>query len=183
MTMGASRAAAAGVCLIVPCYNEEHRLREQHFADLLVARDDASLCFVNDGSTDATFEILDTWREKYPGRIAVLNLETNNGKAEAVRQGVLYVLAVGPPDFLGYWDADISTPLSELGRMVAVLHGKPTCVLAMGSRVRRLGSVITRRVARQLLVRLRLRPTRHADDQPEVSHSSLRSAGCGALGE
>lgn len=142
------------VCLIVPCYNEEKRLREEHFVSLLQERYDTSFCFVNDGSLDATQEILDSWRKRHQGKITVLTLAKNCGKAEAIRRGVLHVLATLKPDLLGYWDADVSTPLGELKHMLAAFEINPSCNLAMASRIRRLGSVIERRPVRHLLGRL-----------------------------
>lgn len=142
------------ICLIIPCYNEEKRLREKDFFDLLQVRADTSLCFVNDGSSDATHRVLDTFRHKNPDRIMVLSLEKNSGKAEAVRRGVMHISAMSNFDFIGYWDADISTPLGELEHILAAFRMNPACRLAMGSRMKRLGSVIERRAMRHVMGRV-----------------------------
>ena len=42
------------VCLVVPCYIEEHRLDVPAFECFLQACPEVSFCFVNDGSRDRT---------------------------------------------------------------------------------------------------------------------------------
>jgi hypothetical protein len=54
---------------------------------------------------------------------------------------------------VGYWDADLATPLESIASFVALLRGRPELVLVMGSRVALLGRQIRRRYARHLLGR------------------------------
>jgi dolichyl-phosphate beta-glucosyltransferase len=142
------------VCLVIPCFNEEQRLQGDHIAGFVGAHDAVRVCFVDDGSGDGTFRLLEGLRAKQPDRILVHRLERNSGKAEAVRQGVLHVSALRPPAFIGYWDADLSTPLSELDRLLAPFENGPQYRLAIGSRVKRLGSHIERNEARHYLGRI-----------------------------
>jgi dolichyl-phosphate beta-glucosyltransferase len=142
------------VCLIVPCYNEAARLDLARFEDA-AARGTVSFVFVDDGSTDGTGDML---RARATDRMHVMSLERNAGKAEAVRQGMLR--AAGLPgyahlDWIGFWDADLSTPLAE----VALLTAFPAfCGVdadaVIGSRVLRLGSRVRRRPIRHVLGRL-----------------------------
>jgi glycosyltransferase involved in cell wall biosynthesis len=120
----------------------------------LESRGRANLCFVNDGSSDGTLKVLEALGMSDPGRIVVLNLGRNSGKAEAVRRGVIHVRALRRFAFIGYWDADLSTPLSELDGLLAAFDARPGCRLAMGSRVKRLGSEIERNAARHYLGRI-----------------------------
>ena len=43
--------------IIIPCYNEEERLPQQDFLDF-ISENDIHFCFVNDGSSDQTINIL-----------------------------------------------------------------------------------------------------------------------------
>jgi dolichyl-phosphate beta-glucosyltransferase len=142
------------VCLIVPCYNEERRLRRDTFLEFVRARPDASLCLVDDGSSDGTLKALEALSSERESRILVQKLARNSGKAEAVRQGVLHAASLGRFAFLGYWDADLSTPLSQVDLLLAALEADPKRLLALGSRVKRLGSEIDRRATRHYLGRV-----------------------------
>lgn len=142
------------VCLVVPCFNEEHRLPVGDFVAFLRAHPGVSICFVDDGSRDGTVAVLEALRLTEPDRIDVHRRPANAGKAEAVRAGVRHVAATSDVPFIGYWDADLSTPLDELDPLLAVLRAAPDCQLVMGSRVRRLGARIERRALRHFLGRI-----------------------------
>ncbi len=141
------------VCLVIPCFNEASRLDGRAILALLARDPSASVCLVDDGSSDGTVEVLEALRTERPTRILVHRLPSNRGKAEAVRQGVRHVAAARGPDFVGYWDADFSTPLEELERLLDAMIAHPGCLMALGSRVKRLGSQIDRRTVRHVLGR------------------------------
>ena len=46
-----------------------------------------------------------------PERIQVVKLPQNRGKAEAVREGILTLFHTYDFKLVGYWDADLATPL------------------------------------------------------------------------
>ena len=142
------------VCVIVPCYNEAHRLRSAELIAFLDSHPGAALCLVDDGSSDKTLPMLMALQAQRPEQILVLPVSPNGGKAAAVRAGVLFAARHGGWPLLGFWDADLSTPLSEVDRLVAVFADDPSCQLAMGSRVKRLGAKIERRVSRHVLGRI-----------------------------
>ncbi len=142
------------VCLVVPCFNEVRRLDGDAFIQFLTEQPGCSVCFVDDGSVDGTPELLDLLRARLPERVHLLKLRTNAGKAEAVRLGVRHAGAFGRFAFVGYWDADLSTPLAELRAMLAVFDLHPDCLLAMGSRFKRLGSNVSRSPVRHALGRV-----------------------------
>jgi dolichyl-phosphate beta-glucosyltransferase len=52
------------------------------------------------------------------------------------------------PEFVGYWDADLSTPLDALPDFVAVFEHRPQTTIVIGSRVQLLGRDIDRRPLR-----------------------------------
>ena len=112
------------------------------FAEITAASPNISLLFVNDGSTDDTEERLRDIERTRPSQIGVLSLSKNVGKGEAVRRGMLSAFDDGP-DAVGYYDADLSTPPSELLRMWDVLRDKEIAVL-LAARVGLLGTAIDR---------------------------------------
>ncbi len=134
-------AHGPGPVIIVPCYNEEHRLDRQAFvalADSGLVR----LLFVDDGSTDGTSRVLGHLA-RASAAVEVVELPRNVGKAEAVRQGFRWAIDAGAP-IVGYFDADLATPGPELLRMVRTLEGRDDLAAVFGSRVARLGSHIER---------------------------------------
>lgn len=129
--------------VIIPCHNESKRLHLSAFRSFLAIHPGASLLFVDDGSTDDTIEKLYGFD--------VLRLDRNYGKAEAVRAGMLYALSKSnPPDYVGFLDADLATPLNEIERLVAALEEHNELSMAMGSRWIRLGAGVRRSPLRAL---------------------------------
>ena len=142
------------ICVVIPCFNEERRLRGDEILEFLHAHEHVTICFVNDASSDGTGATIDGIRKRAANAVLALNLPTNSGKAEAVRRGVLYAASLNRFTLIGYWDADMSTPLSEMMGMLRVFDTNPLCTLTMGSRVRRLGSRIQRSPVRHVLGRV-----------------------------
>jgi len=136
-------------CIIVPCYNEASRGALTAFENAFTKNDALHFCFVNDGSTDNTKTTLDTLVNNYPNTTA-LHLEKNQGKAEAIRQAILQVDT--DFDYVGYLDADLSTPLSELERLLSYTNSEID--LVMGSRVKRIGAFVKRNPVRHIFGRI-----------------------------
>jgi glycosyltransferase involved in cell wall biosynthesis len=141
------------VVLVVPCYNEAHRLDVAAFTRALEDWSVLRLVFVDDGSVDGTLARLHELAMRIPSRVSVLALPENVGKAEAVRRGLLYALD-GGVGLVGYWDADLATPLSAARDFSDVLASAPACAVVLGARVRLLGRRIDRRPLRHYLGRL-----------------------------
>lgn len=133
------------VVLVVPCFNEAERFDTVQFVGL--ARSATThLLLVDDGSKDGTLAVLENCRAQAPDRIDVLALAENSGKAEAVRQGVLRAFDFAPRA-IGYIDADLATPPSEILRLIAELDERKAAVI-LGARVALLGHDIDRRALR-----------------------------------
>ena len=139
--------------LVVPCYNEERRLDVEAFRQVSLHGHDVDFLFVNDGSRDGTLRVLQTLRDSDPQRFAILDLERNSGKAEAVRRGILAALEQRP-EYVGFWDADLATPFTELPGFLDTLDARAEIHIVMGARVRLLGREISRRPARHYVGRV-----------------------------
>ncbi len=131
------------ITLVIPCYNEAARLDVGAFLRALEENPMLTFVFVDDGSTDATAETLAFLEHESPA-IQALYLPQNKGKAEAVRAGVNWALAHTSCEVVGFWDADLATPLEELPRFVAELERDRSREIVIGARWPHLGAHIER---------------------------------------
>ncbi len=138
------------ITIVVPCYNEEKRLDGAAFLAFVTRYPSVRLLFVNDGSRDRTLEVLRDLRAKAPQCIDVLDMPKNAGKAEAVRQGLLFAVAQGA-DLTGYWDADLATPLDAIPDFFRIAERMASVDVVFGSRCRMLGHRINRPVKRRVI--------------------------------
>jgi len=137
--------------VVIPCYREEMRLEEKAI-DVLCANH-ISVLLVDDGSPDGTLALLRRIEARAPDKISVLPLSPNRGKAEAVRLGMVEALVRGAGQ-VGFMDADMATPASEVVRLVHALEESPALAVVMGSRIARAGARIDRKHSRHYLGRL-----------------------------
>lgn len=126
--------AAPLLSLVIPAYDEAARLP----ATLAGVRafcaaypGPLEVVFVDDGSRDATPQLLEAARAEMPSGAAlrVLRHPVNQGKGAAVRTGCLAARG----RYVVYADADLAVPLDEVGRIVTAL--KDGCDVAIGTRV------------------------------------------------
>lgn len=129
--------------IVIPCYNEDKRLQSEVFISHLDRFPIPHFIFVDDGSTDSTLAMLEELSLRGSGRITHISLNHNKGKAEAVRLGIQRALSSGAAN-VGYWDADLSTPLNEIERFYERLNHNRDCIIICGSRIKRLGATIDR---------------------------------------
>ena len=138
------------VGVVIPCYNEEERLLSKEFTDYIDKNTGYHLCFVNDGSKDKTLEVLHKLRKGREDFITVYDCEKNGGKAEAVRQGMLYMAKQEDLDYIGFLDADLSTDLADFDDLVSTIE-KSNYKIVSGSRISRMGANITKESARKII--------------------------------
>lgn len=145
-------ATSQKTAIVVPCYNEGQRLNRDEFLTFLTESDDTLMVFVNDGSKDNTLQILRQLQSQKPEKITVVNLPKNAGKAEAVRTGLNVACDLGA-SFVGYWDADLATPLDAIQDFSGVLAKFPETQVVYGARRMMLGHRIERTLGRRLVSR------------------------------
>lgn len=138
--------------IVIPCYNEAARLDAEALLQATRAWPTLSFVLVDDGSSDRTLELLSSLQARAPQAFEIVALSKNQGKAEAVRQGMLAAFARSPT-LAGYFDADLATPLSELAPMAKYFDDAPVH-LVMGSRVKLLGRQVSRSPLRHYLGRV-----------------------------
>jgi glycosyltransferase involved in cell wall biosynthesis len=142
-----------GLALVVPCYNEAARLDPDAFVHFITSHPGARLVMVDDGSVDATGAVLERIRAAAPGAVTTLRHLANRGKGESVRTGMVVAIA-GNPAVVGFFDADLSTPLHAVDDFLALLRVRPDVEFVLGSRVRLMGRDVKRKAWRHYLGRV-----------------------------
>ncbi len=115
--------------IIVPLYNEERRIKH-HIPEIISyfekVEQPVEIIFVNDGSTDRTLELLESY--KYHSWVRTISYKSNRGKGYAVRQGV----SVAMGRWIVFFDVDLATPLSEFDHLRSFME--PSDLIIVGSR-------------------------------------------------
>lgn len=143
----------AKIAIVIPCYNEAARFDADAFVQFSRDFPNISFLFVNDGSRDATDKVLRAAAARLPENLEALSLPQNGGKAEAVRQGVLHLLKKTGYRYVGYFDADLATPLEEIPFMLDYQRYHAPAKMIFGSRIARGGANIHRNWARHYISR------------------------------
>ena len=138
--------------IIIPCYNEFERLKPPVFLFFLKAHLQYSIFFVDDGSSDKTLSMLNSMKNENAGCIHVIVNEKNIGKAESVRKAMLEAFNTGTYEYVAFMDADLSTPLDEMNKLVinSITENKKA---VFGSRLKRMGADIDRTPLRHIVGR------------------------------
>lgn len=104
--------------IVIPAFEEQTRLGDSLLKILLYIEKnalDAELIVVDDGSGDRTAEIARDVCAEFPRiKTEVIRYETNRGKGYAVKTGLLASCG----DIALFSDADLSTPITELPKLV-----------------------------------------------------------------
>ena len=112
------------VSVIVPIYNQAPFIRET--VDSVLDQDYPSLELVlsDDGSTDATSDILSEYAEREPERVRVVASEWNTGIAGAFNRA----LDAHTGDYIAWLGGDDVMLPGKLSRQVAILESRPDAI-------------------------------------------------------
>lgn len=106
------------ISIIIPAFEEQERLGDsiekiQRYIEK--EKLSAELIVVDDGSGDRTAEVGESAAARYPAlQTKIIRYEPNRGKGFAVKTGLLAATA----DVALFSDADLSTPIEELPKLV-----------------------------------------------------------------
>jgi dolichyl-phosphate beta-glucosyltransferase len=115
--------------IVIPAFNEEQRLAptlEKIARYIREKRPDSEVIVVDDGSSDKTVAIAESWKDGIP-QLRVLSNGRNRGKGYSVRHGSLEARG----QIVLFTDADLSSPIEEAEKLLAALQSHD---VAIGSR-------------------------------------------------
>lgn len=140
------------ISVVVPCYNEQEVLPKLYDELVRVAGlmdyVDFEYCFVDDGSSDSTLDILRSLSEK-DARVRFSSFSRNFGKESAMLAG----LEMATGDYVSVMDSDLQHPPEMLIEMYdAVKDGEYDCAAAR--RVDREGETAVRSGGSRLFAKL-----------------------------
>jgi dolichyl-phosphate beta-glucosyltransferase len=127
--LGTSVKSAPELSIIIPSFNEEQRLPaslEKIARYIQEKRPNTEVLVVDDGSTDGTAALANSWKDRIP-QIRVLSNGTNRGKGYSVRHGAQEARG----EAVLFTDADLSAPIEEGEKLFDALK---TYDVAIGSR-------------------------------------------------
>ena len=146
------------LAIVVPCYNEEEVLKISSVAlrnviDDLICKgkisDDSFVLFVDDGSTDQTWELIEKEYAAYPIRVCGVKLAGNVGHQFALTAGL--VTAKDMSDIVVSIDADLQDDVAVIEEMVDKFH--EGCDIVYGVRKERKTDTFFKRITAQMFYR------------------------------
>lgn len=120
------------VSVIMGAYNCASTLDEALESIRLQSFDDWEMVICDDGSSDATWDLLASWRDRYPGQITILRNDRNRQLSFTLNR----CLAAASGDLIARMDADDRALPERLEKQVAYLDAHPETDL-VGTRMRR----------------------------------------------
>lgn len=147
------------LAIVVPCYNEEETLEiasrtlREVLEDLIgkgKISEDSFVLFVNDGSRDRTWELIEEEHGKYPSRVLGVKLAGNVGHQLALTAGLL--TAMDLCDVTVSIDADLQDDVAVIEEMIDKYHGG--CDIVYGVRKKRNTDTFFKRTTAQCFYRL-----------------------------
>ena len=115
-----ARGGPVELSVVVPAFNEERRLPKSLQSILAYVESRslrAEVLIVDDGSTDATAKVVEVARTGFP-ELRLISNRRNHGKGFSVRQGMLEACG----EIALFTDADLSTPIEEADKLLAILR-------------------------------------------------------------
>lgn len=147
------------LAIVVPCYNEEEVLKIASSAlrgvlEDLISKgkisDDSFILFVNDGSTDRTWELIEEEHAAYPMRVCGVKLAGNVGHQFALTAGLL--TAKDMSDVTVSIDADLQDDVTVIEEMMDKYHDG--CDIVYGVRKERKTDTFFKRTTAQAFYKL-----------------------------
>ncbi len=124
------------ISVIIPCYNAVNCIDRclESLTGQTIGLESMEIILVNDASTDATFQKLCAWEQRYPDSVAVINCAENGKQGQARNIGMQYASG----EYIAFVDDDDILE-AEMYEMLFHAAKEHHCDLAIGQSVRHTG--------------------------------------------
>lgn len=113
------------VSIIIPVYNKAKFVDETLESALSQTYPHIELVLINDGSTDGSLEILETYKSEFPDKIILID-QMNGGVSKATNAGI----QASKGDYIQFLDADDLLSPHKIENQVSLLKGNHVALMA-----------------------------------------------------
>lgn len=106
--------------IVVPCYNEQKRINQVYWKNIILNNASVRFVFVNDGSSDETLRII----QEISQASEVISLEKNLGKSEAIRLGWLHHISERNWIGYGFIDSDGAFSPDDIQKLIEIFKNQ-----------------------------------------------------------
>lgn len=119
-----------------PCYNDGGTIASMVIGTMITLdkiTDDYEVIVIDDGSSDASHEILKRLEDDYPDKVRIVFHAKNRGYGGALRSG----FASAKKNYIFYTDGDAQYDVRELEKLVTALKEHPEADVIQGYKIKR----------------------------------------------
>lgn len=77
--------------IIIPCYNIEQKINLSNILTIISFNTQLHFCFVNNGSSDNTLEVLEYLKKESEVEVSILDIKKRKGNTTVVRAGARFL--------------------------------------------------------------------------------------------
>ncbi len=131
------------VDIVIPAYNEEQVLPytfkrlDKLQKDLIKINVEPFFIFVNDGSKDNSYKLLNSFVKKHKGQTAVIHFTANFGHQSALKAGYDYAIKRNKAKYVISIDADLQDPPELITKMIKKAERQSLDIVYAQRRIRR----------------------------------------------
>lgn len=120
--------------IIIPCYNQANAVNIPNFLAFINTHADFHICFVNNGSTDNTFEILESLKNQASNKISVVDIKKKTVLSAVVKVGARYLYSLEGIEKIGFIEVDFAKDYSSFLEQVNLFVNQKKWLVSYNNR-------------------------------------------------
>lgn len=124
--------------ILIVFRNDERAIKVQQFIELFAEKTKLNVCFVNNGSTDNTFELLKEIQEESNIPISIIDVKKNRGHHTAIKAGVRYLTSKNDLPYILCLPKYTSEDFSKLEKVFHIIQQEKNIVMDLFKKTKRM---------------------------------------------